>query len=149
MSPDELLSLADQLLPFGTEAAFRTVVGRAYYGAFHSAVALINEAGVSLPAGPESHTKVRYCLMESGESSAQEAGRVLHTLRTLRNTADYDLAAAKEFSLPKAQKCLGQARLVLDRLKQCQQGAGGTRFREKVRDYAGNVLRLTVRKHTN
>ena len=144
MDPDDFLALAAQLNSLGAEAALRTAVSRAYYSAFHSAVALIKEMGVALPVGPESHHKVRYCLMESGEPDGLAAGTSLQTLRKYRNVADYDLAASAEFNATKVRDCIGQARLIIDRLQRCREGGSGMRFRVKLRDYAANVLRLPV-----
>ena len=98
MTPSDFLDLASRLVVSGTEAAFRTAVSRAYYGAFHSAALLIKEMGVSLPIGPESHQKVRYCLMESGEKPGLQAGESLQILRKHRNQADYDLDESTEFN---------------------------------------------------
>ncbi len=144
MDPNDFLALAAQLISLGAEAALRTAVSRAYYGAFHSAVALIREMGVALPVGPESHQKVRYCLMESGELSGLEAGTALQTLRKHRNRADYDLAASSEFNTTKVRNYINQSRLIIDQLQRCREEPARTRFRVGLRNYAANVLRLPV-----
>ena len=105
---------------------------------------LIRDMGVALPIGPESHTKIQYCLLESNEALALQAGNALQSLRRSRNRADYDLAAFGNFGLLKVQKSLAEARLTIDRLRLCREGAVGTRFRVKFRDYAANMLRLPV-----
>ena len=99
MKPVDFLDLAEHLLSHGTEAALRTAVSRAYYGAFHRAVLLIREMGVALPIGPESHQKVRFCLMEAGDASSLYAGDMLQSLRQDRNVADYDLIDNSTFDM--------------------------------------------------
>ena len=144
MKPADFLDLAEHLLTHGTEAALRTAVSRAYYGAFHRAVLLIREMGVALPVGPESHQKVRFCLMESGEASSLRAGDMLQSLRQDRNLADYDLAASTKFNTKFAHQHIVRAREVLSLLGKCGEEPARSRFRNKLRDYAANVLRLTV-----
>jgi uncharacterized protein (UPF0332 family) len=144
MNPTDFLDLAARLVPSGTEAAFRTAVSRAYYGAFHTAVLLIKELGVALPVGPESHQKVRYCLMESGEAMGLQAGISLQILRQHRNQADYDLDKSSEFDAKRALQRIERARGILDLLQKCREEPARTRFRFKLRSYAANVLRLPV-----
>ena len=73
-----------------SEAARRSAVSRAYYGAFHLCRRLVVNCGVSLPSGPECHTKLRYCLAAS-EQELQQSASILDWLRVERNKADYDL----------------------------------------------------------
>ena len=144
MNPTEFLDLAGRLITDGTEAAFRTAVSRAYYGAFHSAVLLIKEMGVSLPVGPESHQKVRYCLMESAEAPALQAGDSLQILRKHRNQADYDLGESPLFNATNTLPRIDRAREIVALLKKCSEEPIRSRFRVKLRDYAANVLRLPI-----
>jgi len=144
MDPTEYLDLAARLIADGTEAAFRTAVSRAYYGAFHTAVLLIKEMGVSLPVGLESHQKVRYCLMESGEAPGLQAGDTLQVLRQDRNRADYDLDKSATFNARSALQRINRARAVLGLLQNCRAEPVRSRFRVKLRDYAANALRLPV-----
>jgi len=144
MNPTDFLDLASQLVTDGTEAAFRTAVSRVYYCAFHSAVLLIKEMGVSLPVGPESHQKVRFCLMESGEKPGLQAGDSLQILRKHRNQADYDLDESTVFNAMSTLRRINRARAILGLLQECREEPARTRFRVKLRDYAANVLRLPV-----
>jgi uncharacterized protein (UPF0332 family) len=142
--PTDFLDLASQLVAIGTEAAFRTAVSRAYYSAFHAAVSLIKEAGVSLPVGPESHQKVRFCLMESGEAAALQAGDSLQILRHDRNQTDYDMDKSERFNEKLSRQRIERARAIFDLLQQCRQDPASGRFRDRLRDYAANVLRLPI-----
>ena len=72
-----------------SEALCRTIVSRAYYGAFHLARAYFVSLGF-----PETdqHRFLSDALMASGEPSAVRAGDLLRDLRTARGRADYDIA---------------------------------------------------------
>jgi uncharacterized protein (UPF0332 family) len=144
MNPVDFLDLAVELVGSGSEAAFRTAVSRAYYGAFHTAVVLIREMGVYLPAGPESHQKVGYCLMECGEAPGWQAGDSLQFLRKHRNQADYDLDKSTAFDAKRAIQRIDRARETVGLLRECREEPVRSRFRVKLRDYAANVLRLPV-----
>ena len=144
MAPTDFLDLAARLMADGTEAAFRTAVSRVYYGEFHAAVLLIRGMGVSLPIGPESHQKVRYCLMESGEAAGLQAGDSLQILRQDRNRQDYDLDASAVFNKHHAALLrVNGARAVLGLLQNCRAEPVRSRFRVKLR-IAASVLRLPV-----
>lgn len=144
MNSTEFVNLAARLANGREEVEFRTSVSRAYYGAFHAAVTILSEAGISLPIGPESHQKIRFCLMECGEPSGLQAGAGLHLLRKQRNVADYDLQDSKNVRAQNALAQVQNARVILDLLDACRKEPARTRFRAKVRDYAANVLRLAV-----
>ena len=144
MNPEDSLDLADQLATRDTQAAFRTAVSRAYYGAFHAAVALIREMGVLLPVGPESHQKVRFCLSESGNALGVQAGESLQILRQERNCADYDLDEPTAFNAKIAYQRIKRARAVVSLLQGYRVEPLRSHFRIKLRDYAASVLRLPV-----
>lgn len=74
------------------EVVCRTVVSRAYYGAFHLALALFDELGVSVPANANAHSIVQRYLIGSGHADAQQAGMTLASLHSDRIRADYRLA---------------------------------------------------------
>ncbi len=95
MTGKEFIVLATKLAAEAGPAECRSAVSRAYYGAFHAAVALLARAGILLPPGPEAHQKVRFCLLQSGELPGTEAGEKLESLRRDRNFADYDLRQSR------------------------------------------------------
>ena len=146
MPPNDFVELAARLSNGDNEAEFRTSVSRAYYGTFHAAVQILVEAGILLPVGPESHHKVRLCLLECGEPAGFRAGSRLQTLRKQRNLADYDLRDTINQDEQNAKSQVQIARVILGLLDACRQEPTQTRFRAKVRDYAANVLRLPVAK---
>jgi uncharacterized protein (UPF0332 family) len=77
--------------PAASEAAFRSAVSRAYYGAFHLGMDLLNLLGLDIPKGANCHGLVRTFLLESGHAQAVEAGRLLKDLHADRIKADYRL----------------------------------------------------------
>ncbi len=92
MTGEDFISVATQLLASKSEAHFRTAVGRAYYAAFHLARDFVRACGVLVPAGPEAHKSVRWCLANVDDAELGEAASQLESLRTARNKADYDLS---------------------------------------------------------
>jgi hypothetical protein len=95
MTGDDFLKLAGELFArtrSPSEALFRTVVNRAYYGAHHLAVAFLADLG--LPKLEDHETPIAW-LLESGVENAKRAGRLLRDLYGARRRADYKLDQAK------------------------------------------------------
>jgi len=69
------------------EAALRTAVSRAYYGAYHLAIELLSH----VCSERLDHGSVRRLLMESDAAAARQAGRQLGDLQSDRIKADYRL----------------------------------------------------------
>ena len=150
MDPAEFIGLAVKLSNCQQEAELRTAVGRAYYGAFHSARDLLEECGIRFPPkelfGAAIHTKVRYCLSNGDNKDAAIAANRLGALRSQRNYADYDMKGDR-FSLLNAKHvraCTQMAIEIVDALQRCRSDDALPEFREKVRAYARDVLRLPV-----
>jgi uncharacterized protein (UPF0332 family) len=68
------------------EAAARTAISRAYYGAFHATIELLRELQVAIDFN---HGHVWQDLQNSNDTTAQEIGRRLQELHANRVTADY------------------------------------------------------------
>ena len=62
MTGRDFMACAEQFAEGLTEAVLRSAVSRAYYGAFHQALALLHACGVWLPKTEQVHVKVGYCL---------------------------------------------------------------------------------------
>jgi uncharacterized protein (UPF0332 family) len=94
MTGDDFISFATQLLHSSdsSEAARRTVISRAYYGAFHLARSYLLGLGVRL--GRE-HGDVWKGLGSSGVQIAKQAATQLAVLHQNRVMADYDLNSTK------------------------------------------------------
>lgn len=93
MSPREFLDVADEWAIGSREAEWRSAVSRAYYAAFHSAIALLTQIGFVVPKGEQAHAYLWLRLSNSGHSDVAKAGSDLRALRSARNYADYDIAA--------------------------------------------------------
>lgn len=150
MNPADFIALAVKLSNSQQEVDLRTAVSRAYYGAFHSARELLEECGIGFPAkeafGAAIHTKVRYCLANAGNTDARKATNKLGALRSQRNSADYDLKS-DHFSVSHGNAVKVNVRIaieIVDALQRCRGEIALPDFREKVRAYARDVLRLPV-----
>ena len=57
MTGRDFVACAEQFARGPTEAVLRSTVSRAYYGAFHEALALLHACGVWLPKTEQVHVK--------------------------------------------------------------------------------------------
>jgi uncharacterized protein (UPF0332 family) len=96
MKGDEFIRFAGLIVArFSTdEAGLRTAISRAYYGAYHLAIALLNR----VCSARLDHGSVRRLLLESGIQAAVHAGRQLGDLQSDRIKADYRLDASMTHS---------------------------------------------------
>lgn len=142
MNPTDFVELANTLVANPREAAQRSAVSRAYYGAFNATRALIESCGFSFSNSAETHEKLPWCLERSGDRDLNELRVKLHTLRRLRNAADYDMDdprfADRRFALVQVEI----ARKLIDGISAAK--ARLPSFREAVRNYAQNVLGKTL-----
>jgi uncharacterized protein (UPF0332 family) len=152
MNPADFISLAIKLSNSQQEAELRTAVGRAYYGAFHAARELLEECDIGFPPkelfGADIHRKVQYCLANAGNANADAVATRLHILRRQRNAADYDLKI-DSFSGSRTKQVTSNTQRaieIVDALQHCRTGEAFQQFRDNVRAYARDVLRLPVRQ---
>lgn len=147
MDPREFISLAIRLSSSPRESDLRTAVSRAYYGAYHVACELLEGCGIVLSSkemyGAEVHRKVRFCLRESASHGAAKAGVKLGSLRDERNQADYDLKLRK-FDAPTVALLLHTTHEIVDAIDRCRRDSEFDLIREKMREYARDVLRLSL-----
>jgi uncharacterized protein (UPF0332 family) len=73
------------------EVTCRCAVSRAYYGAFHLALAFLRDLGIVLPANATAHATLQHYLIASGYPEARRAGTLLSDLHGDRIRADYRL----------------------------------------------------------
>jgi uncharacterized protein (UPF0332 family) len=90
----DLLPLAARLAAGTAEADWRSAVSRVYYAAFHIARRLLADLNFTVPRADRAHQYLVFRLSNCGDSTTEQAGRDLETLRRLRNRADYDDAPA-------------------------------------------------------
>lgn len=138
MNPIEFVELANTLLANPREAAQRSAVSRAYYGAFNCAKALIESCGFTFADSAETHEKLPWCPEHSGDRELDEVRVRLHTLRRIRNAADYDMLDQRLVDRQFVAVQVETARKIVDRIVAAR--ARLPAFRQAVRDYARNVL---------
>ncbi len=91
MDERDFLALAQALLAQPGEAAWRTAVSRAYFGAFHVGRRFMEGLGFTVPPTEQAHGHVWIRLANGGNAQVAQAGNDLHQLRRQRNRADYEL----------------------------------------------------------
>lgn len=148
MDPLDFISLALRLSNSQNEADLRTAVSRAYYGAFHVARKFLVDVGLRWSHkesyAAEIHVKVRHCLSQSGSDDAVLASDQLWALRDLRNQADYELDSAKFKSASRVAAAVRVAPVIIDALQRCESDPTFPETRDRIRKYAGDVLRIRV-----
>jgi uncharacterized protein (UPF0332 family) len=139
IAPDAFLVLAERLLLGMAEEDWRSAVSRGYYAAFHGAREFMVGLGFQVPAAEQAHSYLWLRLSNTGHVPLDEAGRELSTLRTHRNTADYELAD----NLPQvdARHDVQAAREIMETLDDCLAEPIRTQVRDAMRDYERNILR--------
>ena len=142
MTGRDFIVCAEQFAEGLTEAVLRSAVSRAYYGAFHEALALLHACGVWLPKTEQVHVKVGYCLRDCGDPDAATAGQQLDVLRSRRRIADYDLGDDRFAASSAVRREILKARQILETFDRCRTKATAD-FRAKIRSHA-RLLRLTV-----
>lgn len=144
MNGADFYALAEQLSAGSKPAEMRSAISRAYYGAFHRARELLVSIGIVLPKGPECHTKIPFVLENAGDADIAKAGSKLSSLRAVRNDADYALQKL-EFEQKKTVVVQLQiANQIILSVESCFSGQPKAGTHAAMRDYAKDVLRLTV-----
>jgi hypothetical protein len=138
MSGNDFLTLAVRLSAGSTEAEWRTAVSRAYYAAFHVARDLFTGMGFAVPQTDQAHHYLYVRLNNCGHAQLQQAAADLHTLRTLRNRADYELKRPHD---PQATgNGLQLARAIIQTLALATVEPTRTQVRDAIVNYERTVL---------
>ena len=100
----------------GGEAVWRTAICRAYYGAFHIGLALINDdMQIQFPGGRNKrneHELVQQALKNAGSATALKAGGILGALHEYRKAADYKIGVTTHGERDLAMQCVAMAQEV-------------------------------------
>ena len=144
MNPSDFLSLAHKMSAAdSSEASQRSAVSRAYYGAFHEAKSLIESScGFKFSSSGETHSKLPFCMDQSGDADIIAAGNKLNTLRNIRNDADYELADTKFSKKAFVSMQIAVAQQIANDMLAAKSRA--SIFRPKVRKYARDTLKKTL-----
>jgi uncharacterized protein (UPF0332 family) len=144
MEGDDFLSLAVRLSSGTSAAELRSATSRAYYGAFHKARELLESIGIALPTGPECHQKICLVLANADDPDVRTASSILSSLRTARNSADYDLAKAEVETKRSVVINLHRADQIMGCMRLCFAGGAKAGVHDALRNYARNILKLQV-----
>jgi len=142
MTGRDFVACAEKFAKGSSEAELRSAVSRAYYGAFHEALALLHACGVWLPKTEQVHVKVGYCLRDCGDPDTAMAGQQLDVLRSRRRIADYDLDDNRFAASSAVRREILRARQILETFDRCRTQPAAD-FRAKIRSHA-SLLGLTV-----
>lgn len=119
VGPADLLGLATALCRGATEVEWRASIGRAYYGAYHTAEAWHRALPVpgSAPGGVGVHETLIRCLTTPrvvGKQAlkSRAIGYMLRQQKTWRAEADYDLSSSVD--LQKAQTAVASAAKLIE-----------------------------------
>jgi hypothetical protein len=111
------LDVARDLAGGGTEAHWRSAIGRAYYALMLEGREALSRWGRTLPRGQNVHTWSRLRFTYAADVDLKEVGLALDDLVQLRNQADYNLAPSPVFaSAARALQAIQRATDALARL---------------------------------
>jgi uncharacterized protein (UPF0332 family) len=132
------LPLAARLAAATSEPECRTAISRAYYAAFHVARQLLEELGFRVPRADRAHAYLTMRLNNRGHAQVQYAASDLHSLRSLRNQADYDLQRTIRQSVAVAQAQISQQ--IIHALTLAKQEPTRSTITDAMRVYERDVL---------
>lgn len=139
MTGSDFLPLANRLATASSEPDWRTAISRAYYAAFHVARQLLEELGFRVPWADRAHAYLTMRLNNCGDAQIQHAASDMHSLRSLRNQADYDLQRPIRQSVAIAQAQVSQQ--IIQTLLLAKQEPVRTSITDAMRIYERDVLR--------
>jgi uncharacterized protein (UPF0332 family) len=87
----EFLKVAEHLLKGKGEAAWRSAVSRAYYGAFNHVVGFYKSKGVIFDRGEYVHKRIRDCMANCAVEEIVDVSALLGSIHTERIRADYNM----------------------------------------------------------
>ena len=113
MSGEEYIALAGRLVAStalgNPEGRLRTAASRAYYGAYHLAVAALTTRGFRVKQNAYGHQEVYNLFWGSGHAEARKVASLLDDLRTERIKADYRMDDSRFQGPRTAMMCVEMA----------------------------------------
>jgi uncharacterized protein (UPF0332 family) len=111
MNAEDFIAFAETVLPSQPQgAACRSVISRAYYGAFHLASSLLADQGI---ATDHNHGHLQHDFLYSAHAVSCEIGVLLQELHSTRVEADYRLRNRRTEDPAIANEALESAKRVL------------------------------------
>jgi hypothetical protein len=121
MKGREFLRVARRLLNGKTEADWRSVANRAYYGLLQEAKAALEGWGHAHPRRDQLHAFVRLRFSFAKDPDLRQIGYIVDELSQLRNAADYQLSNPGRFGTDRpAQDAVQKAGDAIDLLDQIE-----------------------------
>lgn len=106
--PQKFIDISKELQSGQTEAHYRSIINRAYYGAFGH---IRNKLDIFVSEGQSAHQEVYKYLIRSTERAKQKAGKRLETLFKKRRDADYKHKI--EIKAHNCQFCVSEAEEII------------------------------------
>lgn len=144
MTGDDFNTLAVDLLSGTSASHFRSSVSRAYYGALHIGIDLLDAMGITLTRSDNCHAKMPIILEQSKDADLKKTMSKLQELRREGNKADYRLDLAKVDTKTNAEIQVRIAAQIIKEIKSHFPGGAYDAKHEACRHYAKNTLRLTI-----
>jgi hypothetical protein len=111
MDAEEFVTLAGKVAGMG-KAGARSAVSRAYYGAFHFAISILDELATAPASNGKGHNLVPIFLKSCNHPDAQSAADLLSDLHSDRIKADYHIADNRFEGLTFAQNDVENAETI-------------------------------------
>jgi uncharacterized protein (UPF0332 family) len=141
MDGNDFIALAGKLVAphAADEAACRTAISRAYYGAFHIARSFLVEVGFAPVANANVHGFVQHFLHGSGHADARRAASLLSHLQAARNRADYRLDDSRFGSRDEAMLLVERAVLAVSAVDRCRADDVRESIRQGIAEYERRI----------
>jgi hypothetical protein len=142
MNGEAFIRFAGKIAAMQVDAAScRSVVSRAYYGAFHIARDFLSQLAVVAPKNANTHVFVQHQLAESGVEPAMNAASLLADLHTDRIEADYKLQKTNVESSSFARACVERAVQIESALEACREPQTSASIKAGIAEYTRRVQR--------
>lgn len=144
MKGEEFIAFAGKIVVLHREeAACRTVIGRAYYGAFHVVLALFSKYGITADAN---HGHLWSDLLSSDHAIGEEIGRLLQELYSNRIVADYRLEQPETLPISFAIRCVENAQRIVSLVESLAEQLKTDKIRHKFVNALAAQRTLTGRR---
>lgn len=139
MDPRDFYQIAVHLAQRGSPADLRTAIGRSYYACYNMAADLLRGWGVPVTRNAAGHGEVMRYFANSGDPDLEQAEYKLRAMRSKRNTADYDLSAAKIEDPRIARDSVDTAKRLIETMDQCLAPARSAKIIAAIAEYRRKI----------
>jgi len=136
----EFLDIAHRLLKIPTEAAYRSVINRAYYAVFLTGNEFLAELGFKASDGPQTHGQFLRRINNCGVPELQEIYEGLQNLYRRRRQADYNLSSPIFKAQPAVALDVASAAQMIATIQSCQKSQNlRIQIRDGIREYERKI----------